>query len=76
MRITTEKLYEITGLKFKKSQVAWFSIHLKVDVPHDKYGPIISEESFEKLLEKRLGLTPSNTKNEIRPSVKLISNRI
>lgn len=75
MRLTTEKLYEITGMKFKKSQVAWFSNHLKVEVPYDRLGPIISEEAFEKLLEKRLGLTPAHSPNNTRPSVKLISNR-
>lgn len=76
MRLTTKKMHEITGKKFIKSQVAWFSNNFGVEVPYDKLGPIMSEIAFEKLLEKRLGLTPSNTKNEIRPSVKLISNRI
>lgn len=76
MRLTSERLREITGLKFKKSQTAWFLLHLGVEVPCDRIGPIVSEEAFEKLLEKRLGLTPSHSNNEIRPSVKFISNRI
>jgi len=44
--------------------------YLGVDVPYDRFGPILTEQAYEKLLEKRLGLGASlSTSEKPRPSV-------
>jgi len=55
MRLSAERLNEITHLKRKSAQVAWFRQHLGVNVPCDRFGPILTDSAYEKLLEKRLG---------------------
>ena len=70
MRLTTERLIEITHLQRKSAQVAWFRQHLGVDVPCDRFGPILTDTAYEKLLEKRLGLGASlSTLEKPRPTV-------
>ncbi len=73
--MTAEKLFEITHLKRKKTQVEWFRQHLGVDVPHDRFGVILSDESYEKLLEKRLGIRPSSSTPEQRPAIRLVNKK-
>jgi hypothetical protein len=70
MRLSYESIVEITHLTRKSAQVAWFRQHLGVDVPHDRFGPILTDTAYEKLLEKRLGLGTSLATNEKpRPTV-------
>lgn len=70
MRLNSERLFEITHLKRKSAQVAWFRQYLAVDVPCDKFGPILTDTAYEKLLEKRLGLGASlATLEKQRPTV-------
>ena len=76
MRIDRKAIEEITGRKRVSSQVTWFRKHLGVDVPSDRFGPILTAQTYEKLLEKRLGLAhtpvePLTTK----PSVRLLKAR-
>ena len=59
MRLTIERLIEITGLKRKTAQANWFHLYLAVEVPMDRMGVIMTEAAYEKLLEKRLGLGAS-----------------
>lgn len=73
MRLTREKIQEITGLKRKSAQVAWFRQHLGTEVPCDRRGPIMTDSAYELLLEKRLGLGSSSAlPPSTRPSVRLI----
>ena len=70
MRLSAERLSEITRLKRKSAQVAWFRQYLGVDVPCDRFGPILTDAAYEKLLEKRLGLGASlATPEKPRPTV-------
>lgn len=69
MRMKPEQLEQITGCSRKSAQVAWFKLHLGVDVPYDRHGVIMSEGAYEKLLEKRLGL--GETSGRQRPVVRL-----
>ena len=69
MRLTAEKIAEITHLKRKSAQVEWFRQHLGVDVPCDRFGPIMTDTAYEKLLEKRLGLGVASSESRNTPSV-------
>jgi len=74
LRLNTEHLREITCLKRASDQVKWFQRNFGIDVPHDKFGPIMTEEAFQKLLEKRLGIgalsaTPATASDKPRPTV-------
>ena len=70
MRLTAERLTEITRLKRKSAQVAWFRQYLGVDVPCDRFGPILTDTAYEKLLEKRLGIGASlATTEKPRPTI-------
>lgn len=72
MRIPPDKLEEITGgLKRKSAQVKWFRLYLGVDVPYDRFGVIMTDSAYEKLLEKRLGLGASLSSNEKRPTLRI-----
>jgi len=71
MRLTLDRLVEITGLKRKTAQARWFRIYLSVDVPMDRIGIIMTDTAYEKLLEKRLGLGASLLSHEKnRPSLR------
>jgi hypothetical protein len=47
MRLTIEKIIEITGLKRKTAQAKWFRLHLSADVPMDKNGIILTDIAYE-----------------------------
>lgn len=67
MRLPPEKIQEITGFKRKSAQVAWFRLHMGVDVPCDRAGPIMSDTAYELLLEKRLGVLASLPRQSGKP---------
>lgn len=70
MRLSPERIAEITGCKRKRAQTAWFKLHLCADVPCDKIGPILSETSYELLLEKKLGIGASSSLPMNRPAIR------
>lgn len=76
MRLTAERLAEITHLTRKSSQVAWFRQYLGVDVPCDRFGPILTDTTYEKLLEKKLGLVQSNAPEQTRNKIYLVRDSI
>ncbi|MDR2219772.1 MAG: DUF4224 domain-containing protein [Methylobacillus sp.] len=71
MRLSANRLQEITHRRRASGQVAWFRQKLGADVPFDKHGPILTETAYEKLLEKRLGILPSSETSEDRPRIRL-----
>lgn len=72
MRLAPERLREITHKETPKTQASWFLKHMGVAVPYDNFGPILTDASYEKLLEKRLGLGASSlVQDQPRPSVRL-----
>ncbi len=73
--LDSARLKDITGKARKSAQVRWFRDHLGVEVPHDRRGPILTEEAYQKLLEKRLGLLPFENPEQSRPSVKLMRKK-
>lgn len=77
MRLKPEVLHQITGCKRKSAQVKWFRLHLGAEVPHDRFGAILTDTSYEKLLEKRLGLAPElpNSLQKTRPSIRLVDKK-
>lgn len=70
MRLTFERLYEITGLKRKSAQANWFRMYLSVEVPTDRTGVIMTDTAYQKLLEKRLGIGESLSLSKNRPALK------
>ncbi len=72
MRLTTERLTEITHLTRKSAQVAWFRQYLGVDVPCDRFGPILTDTAYEKLLEKKLGLVQNSATAQTKQKVYLV----
>lgn len=72
MRLTAERLTEITRLTRKSAQVAWFRQYLGVDVPCDRFGPILTDTAYEKLLEKKLGLVQNSATAQTKQKVYLV----
>lgn len=72
MRLTAERLTEITHLTRKSAQVAWFRQYLGVDVPCDRFGPILTDTAYEKLLEKKLGLVQNSATAQAKQKVYLV----
>ena len=72
MRLTAERLTEITHLTRKSAQVAWFRQYLGVDVPYDRFGPILTDTAYEKLLEKKLGLVQNSATAQTKQKVYLV----
>lgn len=71
MRLSSERIAEITHLTQKSAQKKWFFQHLGVAVPTDRFGPILTDTIFEKLLEKRLGIGASlATEDKPRPKLR------
>lgn len=66
MRLNAEKLFEITGLKKPSAQAKWFRDKYGVTIPCDRLGPIITQQAFEKLVERSCGL---NMQQRARPEV-------
>ena len=71
MRLTAERLFEITHLTRKSAQMKWFRLHLGADVPCDRFGPILTDGAYEKLLEKRLGICASLAPEKPRPTIQI-----
>lgn len=71
MRLTPEKLQEITKVQRPLSQAKWFAKHFGVNLPTDTAGPIITEAAFAGLVAKHCGLTVSEFQANPRPAVKL-----
>jgi hypothetical protein len=73
MRIEKKKIEDLTRRKRISGQVSWFQEQFGINVPHDRYGVVITEAALNKLLEKRLGILPSPESLPVpRPSVRLI----
>ena len=72
MRLNSERLTEITHLTRKSAQVAWFRQYLGVDVPCDRFGPILTDTAYEKLLEKKLGLVQNSATAQTKQKVYLV----
>ncbi|WP_353325908.1 DUF4224 domain-containing protein [Chitiniphilus shinanonensis] len=56
IRLDRERLREITGLQQRGAQVRWFKRHFGVELPCDQAGPILTEQAFEALVNKRCGI--------------------
>lgn len=69
MRIEQDQLEKITGYKTPGAQKRWFKENLGADVPRDKRGPIISETTYELLMQRRMGilLLPSQNPAPLPP---------
>jgi len=75
MRLSPQKLHEVTGRFRRSAQVKWFKEFLNVDVPCDRLGPIITEAAYEDLVKKRLGVLqlPAGTAAREHPKVRLLA---
>lgn len=71
MRVTPDRLREITGRHQPSAQARWFKRHFGVDVDYDRQGPIITAAAFEALVMRKLGLA-SIQNTPLRPTVKLV----
>ena len=67
MRLSFEALHNETKKMRPKAQARWFLLHFGVEVAYDKHGPILTEASFEKLIERKLGLGLSSEEDKPRP---------
>lgn len=56
MRLSPDKLRELTGRTQAAAQVRWFRERLGVTVPRDEAGPIITRAALERVMQERLGL--------------------
>lgn len=75
MRLTKEQLFSITNRRRISGQVKWFKDFLKIDVPCDRLGPIVTEAAYQDLVKKRLGVlpeTPTQNGHREQPRVRLI----
>lgn len=73
MRLTKAQIVELTGYRRKSMQVKWFHEHLNVIIPADSNGPILTPETYELLLKKRLGILPSQSNDTLaKPSIRLL----
>ncbi|MDQ8022218.1 MAG: DUF4224 domain-containing protein [Moraxellaceae bacterium] len=54
--MSKEKLQEITGLQYGKAQARWFREYLGAEVPCDRQGPILTEQTYESLVARANGL--------------------
>lgn len=79
MRLDQDQLYKITNRKRKSGQVRWFKDFLKIDVPCDRLGPIVTEAAYQDLVKKRLGVLPEapiqNSHRE-QPKVRLLHQQL
>ncbi|WP_293937584.1 DUF4224 domain-containing protein [Iodobacter sp.] len=71
IRINKEELVELTGKHQKGAQVKWFKEHLLVDISCDTKGPIINQDVYSALLQKRYGLLATMPTEVKRPQVQL-----
>ncbi len=76
MRLDSLTIINLTGRKRRSAQVAWFLDNFGVEIPCDHIGPIITEQAYEKLLEKRLGILSSPDQKAGRPMVKLLRKKL
>lgn len=75
MRLTKDQLYSITNRRRISAQVKWFKDFLKIDVPCDRLGPIVTEAAYQDLVKKRLGVLPEvqpQSGQRDQPRVRLI----
>lgn len=74
MRLSADKLRELTGRTQAAAQIRWFKEHLGAVVPRDAAGPIITRAAVERLLQERLGLGVTTTTGEA-PRIKPATTR-
>lgn len=66
--LTAEELEQITGKKRYSGQAGWFKAQFGVDVPRRGDGSVVmTKDTFEKLLQKRLGIAITQTEPEDLP---------
>lgn len=79
MRLTKDQLFTITNRRRISGQVKWFKDFLKIDVPCDRLGPIVTEAAYQDLVKKRLGVLPEapiqNSHRE-QPKVRLLHQQL
>ncbi|RQS74647.1 DUF4224 domain-containing protein [Burkholderia sp. Bp8977] len=76
--LTAEELEQITGKKRYSAQAAWFKAQFNVDVPRRGDGSVVmTKDTFEKLLQKRLGIAIMQMEPEDlpRPPIYLATKR-
>ncbi|WP_322065872.1 DUF4224 domain-containing protein [Burkholderia ubonensis] len=76
--LTAGELEQITGKKRYSAQANWFKAQFGVDVPRRADGSIVmTKDTFEKLLQKRLGIAITQTEPEDlpRPPIYLATTR-
>ncbi len=57
MRLTQQELQGITGRERPHAQAKWFRDHYGIDLPRDERGPIMTKDTFDKLVEQRAGIS-------------------
>lgn len=62
--MTRDELVSITGKLTASAQVRWFKERLRVDVAFDKRGPILTNETFDKLVAKANNVLPIHQDNQ------------
>jgi hypothetical protein len=67
--MSRERLKEITGRSFGKAQARWFGEYLGVEVPCDRVGPILTEQTFEELVARANGIRKNEGGAE-RPTIR------
>jgi hypothetical protein len=79
IRMTKDELKQITGLTQAAKQAEWFKRNLGADVPFDSAGPIVTLQTYEALVAKRLGVLPNAPANDSntheRPTVRLVKKK-
>lgn len=73
-RLSREELQAFTGCQRGGAQVRWFRDYLGADVPHDRAGPILTQQALEMIVARANGLRPVEESTP-RPTVKLRSAR-
>jgi len=59
MRLDNAALREIAKRCRPKHQAAWFKEYLGIDIPCDRAGPILTQQTYDALLAKRPGVFPA-----------------
>lgn len=70
MRISQAELQNITKRSQPCAQARWFERHFGIKVQYDQQGPIITQEAFNALVMKKMGLSKNEAPS--RPQVRLV----
>ena len=75
VRMDQVQLHQLTGRQTRSAQARWFKNHFDVDVPCDQAGPIMTEQTYQALLERKCGLLAGKaeaTQKGRRPEVRKV----